>query len=242
MDTASQPDSSETREAAAAAVTPDPLTAALLAKHSAGERLSPREYGKLGAFAKRVKGWLGATGPAPAPAPAPVESGTLARVVPVAGLPAPVDSLDNPPFDPGIVKRTTAAILGSGNTFACRLVTREARKAGADQAQMDRFARSASLPEDTKALMVDVSPDVLAAMGIDPSNYPLAVFFGGLGLWASNVWLCVDELRAMQKERNGHKDTKPAPAAAVPVPALAPGTALPDPPQPPGSPPVTFAK
>jgi hypothetical protein len=55
--------------------------------------------------------------------------------------------------------------------------------------------------------MVESSPQVLEALGMDPRTYPLSVCAGCLGLWAANLWLCVDELRTLQKERA----QKPAP-------------------------------
>ena len=42
--------------AAACAVAPDPLTAAILAKHAAGTTLTPQECGKLGAYKRKASG------------------------------------------------------------------------------------------------------------------------------------------------------------------------------------------
>lgn len=60
MGNETQPSGHPLREAAAAAVAPDPVTAGLLAKHSAGEKLSQAEYGKLGAFKARLNRFLAA--------------------------------------------------------------------------------------------------------------------------------------------------------------------------------------
>jgi len=47
--------------------------------------------------------------------------------------------------------------------------------------------------------MVDLSPEVLASMGIDPRKYAIAIFLGTLGLWGSNLWLVVDELSGRKR-------------------------------------------
>jgi hypothetical protein len=151
------------------------------------------------------------------------------------------------------VQRTTAALLKSGDNIARRYVAREARKAGADDKTLGRFDNAAALPAATQELMVETSPDVLAAMGMDPRNYPMVVFFGALGLWGTNLWLCVDDLKRMQEEK---KKAEPAAAAPAPAPAqpaqpalsiqigrgpdqvTARGPSLPDPARPAGAPPI----
>jgi hypothetical protein len=71
--------------------------------------------------------------------------------------------------------------------------------------------------------MIGTSPDVLAAMGMDPGSYPVTAFMGALGLWATNLWLCVDELKQVAEKRA--KDEKAA--AAVPPPAAPAGPVKP---------------
>ena len=73
-------------------------------------------------------------------------------------------------------------------------------------------------------MMVETSPDMAAALGIDPKSYPIATFLGGLGLWATNLWLCLEELRAMRPPA-----PKPGPAAAKPPGHSQPGPASPAP-------------
>src|SRR5437762_11413740 len=111
---ATGPDRGEVRAAAAAAVAPDPLTADLLAKHSAGVKLTQPEYGKIGAFAAKVKTWFGparkdgAPVGSPQPGPAPGHAPAVAALAPAqasdSGL-APV------PIDAGLARRTTNALL-----------------------------------------------------------------------------------------------------------------------------------
>jgi len=58
--------------------------------------------------------------------------------------------------------------------------------------------------------MVDLSPDVFTSLGIDPKHYPVAVFFGVLGLWSTDLWLVVQDLKAM-------KDKKPEVSKSEPT-------------------------
>lgn len=49
--------------------------------------------------------------------------------------------------------------------------------------------------------MIELSPDVAASLGLNPKHYPVAVFVGCLGLWGTDLWLAVQELKAMQTKR-----------------------------------------
>lgn len=212
-------------QAAATAVSPDPLTASLLAKHSAGERLTPSEYGKLGAFASRVKSiFTGKSG-----TPAPGAASAVGAAVPAE---TQANGFADPPPDADLVKRTTGAVLHSANGIAQRFIAREARKAGADDKTTNRFISAASLPAPTQELLIDTSPDLLATLGVNPRHYPLVVAVGALGLWGTNIWLCVDELRSMRKP-------EPAPAQSQTPGMVTPGqVTLPDPKPPKGAPPT----
>lgn len=207
------PDSDEVRAAAATAVTPDPVTADLLAKHSAGEKLSQAQYGKLGAFSARLKAfWNGKPGSDPGPTVPPARPGEPAAVAPMAPAQAPDSGLAPVPIDAGLVQRTTNAVLTRCENIARRYVNTAAREAGATGETLARFDRAATLPKDDRALMVDLSPDVAALLGVNPRHYPLAVFVGTAGLWATDIWLAVQELKAMKEER---KKAEPAPAPAA---------------------------
>jgi len=49
--------------------------------------------------------------------------------------------------------------------------------------------------------MVDLSPDVFTSLGLDPRHYPVAVFVGVLGLWSTDLWLVVQDLKAMKEKK-----------------------------------------
>jgi len=234
-------------QAAASAVSPDPVTADLLAKHSAGQKLTPAEYGKLGAFKARLKAVFGGKGSPAGAAAGPAQpgagSGNPPRVAAVAPGQASPDGLPAVPADPRVVQRTTESILKALDGIARRKIVTEARKAGADDRTAARFDSAAGIPVAARDMMVETSPEVVAALGLDPKSYPIATFLGGLGLWTTNLWLCVDELRALRPAQP-KPEPQPAPAKPFPGPVVIPaGPALPVPARPPGMPPeVTAAK
>lgn len=77
----------------------------------------------------------------------------------------------------------------------------EARKAGADTVTAKSFGEAAALQSGPRELMVETSPEVLAALGVDASNYPMAAFLSGLGVWSGSLLLAVSRLRQLQAER-----------------------------------------
>jgi len=168
-------------------VQPDPVTADLLKRHNAGEQLTQAEFGKLGGWTAKLNRLF--KGKADRGA-AQVEAANQ----------TPADSQIAPPVDADLVKRTTAALLKTTDTVVRRYVTREARKAGAEDRTVARFDSAVALPADSKELLVETSPEVIAALGVDPRHYPLTVAISVLGMHASNIWLAVDELKAMQKK------------------------------------------
>jgi hypothetical protein len=167
----------------------------------------------------------------------------------VSSSQTPDGSLEHPPVDTDLVKRTTAAVLGSADQVAQRYMAREARKVAADDRTTNRLIAAAALPPPTKDLMVETSPDFLAALGVDPRSFPITVFLGGLGLWASNLWLCVDELKAKHADKNKPATTaapastaaKPESVASAPFSTPTPAT-LPAPAQPANAPPDVQGK
>ena len=205
-------DSPEVRDAAAAAVAPDPVTAELLAKHSAGEKLTQQQYGKVGAWKARLRSIFsgkgnGASGSAQ-PAPAP---GNPAPVAALAPDEAPGDGLAPVPIDAALARRTTAIVLARCDSIAIRYVGNAARDAGVTGETLVRLERAAALSKDDKALMVDISPDVFTALGLNPRHFPVALFLGTFGAWMADLWLAVQEIKAQKKPAtNGKPETKPA--------------------------------
>ena len=50
-------------------------------------------------------------------------------------------------------------------------------------------------------MMVELSPDVAAAFGLNPRHYPIGIFLGTFGLWATDIWMAVQELKAMKEKK-----------------------------------------
>lgn len=86
-------------------------------------------------------------------------------------------------------------------------------------------------------MIVDLSPDVFAELGIDPRKSPLFSVGAILGLHALNLWQCVDELKELAKDREPRPAPKPSTTPGVP----GPGVIVTDPVTPPGAPPLVTA-
>jgi len=214
--------------AAAAAVTPDPVTAELLAKHAAGEKLDASGYGKLGAWKAKLKTfWGGKDGSGSQSAVRTPPIGNAPAVVALAASAAASDGLATPPVDPGLCQRTAAAILNRTDAVTVGWVASAARKAGAEGATLERFRGAARLPKDDRQLIIDLAPDIAAELGLDPRKFPLLIAAGVFVAHWANLWLAVDELkqlRAKQTQPTPPKSSSapPAPTVTVPAPVATP--------------------
>lgn len=198
-----QPSFADRAKAAGSACAPDPVTAEILRKHAAGEKLSASERGKLGAYRAKIS-----TKPNGRPPKAPVanvDAQTAGQGSPPANGPGA------PCVDPDLIRRTTQAILQTCDQIAQRYVSGEAGKAGADKAMQAEFARAAALPDGPRELMVQTSPEVCASVGLDSGNYPVAAFLTGLSIWSANLFLVVNRLEKLQKTAQGPASPPPDP-------------------------------
>ena len=229
MEPTPPPNPDALRSAQGAAASPDPVTADLLAKHSAGDRLTAQEYGKLGAFKKKVANFFGAKGGATPGSPQlGLAPGDAARMGAVATPEASADRLAVVPVDSGVARRVAGAVLTRSEAITVRWIERHAAKAGATGAALDRFRDAARFTVDDRALIVDLTPDVFAELGIDARKSPLITVGAVLGLHVTNLWLAVDELKELAKQRE-----TPAPAKPTsPTPTPPAGVAPTDPPRP----------
>lgn len=178
----------------------DPVIADLLQRQARGEKLSQSEYGKLGWWkstrAKVASFLTGRSNSDGQPVQSRPGPGHAAAVASVASAQASGGGLAPVSPDDGLVKRTSSALLKQADQINRNWIAREARKFSADKAALDNLDRKAALPADFKDLMVEVSPDVLASMGVDPKNYPMTVFFGAVGMWITGTWLALDKFKA----------------------------------------------
>ncbi len=85
--------------------------------------------------------------------------------------------------------------------IAQRWIAGEGIKIGASPDNVKRLVEAAALPHGPRDLMVQTSPEVLASMGVDARNYPVAAFCTGLGTWAASLGLVVASLRSLGNQR-----------------------------------------
>src|SRR5438874_13358591 len=112
MEPTSGPDSAEVGAAAASAIAPDVVTAELLAKHAAGEKLTQPQYGKLGAWKAKLGSLFGRKGNGDAgPAQLASPAGHAAALAPLAPAEASDSGLAAVPIDAALARRCTAIVL-----------------------------------------------------------------------------------------------------------------------------------
>jgi len=215
-------------------VAPDPATAELLKKHASGEKLTPQDYGKLGAWKAKLKNVFAGKSAVAAPGAA-VTAVSAAPLAPLAPGQAPIGGPGVAPADPDLVRRTTAAILQTCDGVACTWIVAEARKAGADELTARAFEKAAALQPGPRDLMVQTSPELLTALGVHANNYPVTAFLTGMGVWAGSLMVAVNKLKAMQEER---KEKRSPQKAEQPGTSFS-GQPIPSPREnPPGAPPT----
>ena len=86
-----------------------------------------------------------------------------------------------------------------------------ARAAGVEGDTLVRFDRAACLPADDRKLILELAPDVCRSLGLDPRHYPIVLVVGTVGLWTSDIWLAIQELKQIAADRK--KQAKPGEAS-----------------------------
>jgi hypothetical protein len=214
------------------AVAPDSVTAEIMRRHAAKERLTPQEYGKLGAFRSRLARLgqklvgnpsPGVPGPQPASGPVPLAPGG-----PALGGADPAetqgDGLADIGIDENLVRNTTSGILSALDETAQAMITAAAYEAGADEGTALKLEKAVALRPGQKSIMVETSPAAVAAMGVDPKKFAVGAFLSAFSTYGITVLSAVAQLRRARAEM-----LKPAPGPAKsqdrPAPAEAPGPA-----------------
>jgi len=189
----------QTARAAAEAVAPDALTAAILEKQARNEPLTPQESGKLGAFRAMLKrasqavGWKpGAAVSAPGPIAGPAGNAPLGQMAPCD---APGDRMALVPIDPDLGARTTNAILTKGNSAAVRWVHKSANACGVTGKELTDLLSASNLSKDDRALIADLAPAILEKCRVDPFWFAIGTIGGVLGLHAVNLYQAVEAIR-----------------------------------------------
>lgn len=209
----SQPDSGEPSRAAAATITPDPVTAEILRKHEAGAKLTPSEGGKLGAFKRKLKSVVGLGAAEPVRQNPFAASGGGAPVGGVASAQASAGGLAPVPVDGGVARRCASAIINRLSSTEKRFLTRKARAVGVDGNALADLTAKAGFDSDDTALISDLAPDVCAELGIDPRRSALFTVGTVLSIHGLSLLATVMELNEMA-ERNQRREAAAAQAAA----------------------------
>lgn len=192
-----------TAAAAAAAVAPDQVTAQLLAKHSAGEKLSSAEYGKLGAWKARLKGLFGGKGGAPGQ-PDLARPGESLGVDPLAAGEASADGLPVVPPDPTLCETVASAALDGLDAWQGNRIESAARLAfPGDEKKVARYVARASFSAGPRKTLVSLSPAIAAELGVDPQESPVLIGVGLISLHLFNVQCLVEELREERRLKDG---------------------------------------
>ena len=209
--------------AAASAVAPDPLTAAILAKHAAGTTLTPQECGKLGAYKRRASGApVGRPRKDGSPAQPSHPAAALGRP-PVAGQPPPEgagDSLPAPPADPLLISRTVGPVLDRVDKITQGYVRKTTLSIGGNEALASEYCQMAALPAESQALLKELAPVMADGYGVNARNVPtLAVVVTVLG-WLVGIGMVIFNLNRLAKDHAKIFEK----AAAGPNPIAAPET------------------
>ena len=193
------------QHAAAAAVSPDPVTADILRRHAAGQKLTPSEGGKLGAFKRKLKSALGVGAPErvePNPFSA---SAVRIPVASVASAETSLGGLPPVPVDAGFARRTALVTLNKFDAVTSAWITREARSANITGNTLADLTSKASLAGDDKNLIADLAPDICAELGVDPRKSPLIVAGAVLAAHGASLLMAVMEIREM-KEKDAKRE------------------------------------
>lgn len=164
----------------------------LLARRSRGERLTPSENGKVGAWAAKTGTKLPGRPPKPASAK-PVDTGAVPSAAQTVG--------EVPEVVSGAV-RDTAQVLFEGLDDLKEAMT-EARLSKLEflsEDQKKKFAGMSRMSATGKKVLCDSSPAVLASMGVNLENVPVYAFCSVLATEMGRFGLMLRELNVMAKD------------------------------------------
>lgn len=178
----------------------------LIERRRNGDKLSPTENGKLGAYAARTGTKLPGRPKAVAAAAAGVDTGAGQPVSPVVG-PMPEVVSDS-------CKATCAALLQAGDELKVLMVgSRISRLGFLTASQEKEFVERAKMPAATKTVLVESSPAVVASLNIPPEKFPIGAFCSVLAIEGARFGMLMKELRELAKEAQQYKKPDQEPKA-----------------------------
>lgn len=178
----------------------------LIDRRRNGDKLSPAENGKLGAYAARTGTKLPGRPKAVAAAAAGMDAGT-GQPVPQAGGPMPDVVADS-------CKAVCQTLLQAADELKAMTVGSKISKLGfLTAAQEKEFVERAKMPASTKTVLVESSPAVVASLNIPPDKFPIGAFCSVLAIEGARFTMILNELNQLAKEaktlQRAEPDKKP---------------------------------
>lgn len=165
----------------------------LIDRRRNGDKLTPAENGKLGAYAARTGTKLPGRPKAVAAAAAGMDTGPGAPV-PQAGGPMPDVVSDS-------CKAVCQTLLQAADELKAMAVGGRIAKLGFLTKDQEReFVDRAKMPQSTKTVLVESSPAVVASLNIPPEKFPIGAFCSVLAIEGARFGMIMKELNELAKE------------------------------------------
>lgn len=175
---------------------------ALIDRRRNGDRLSPAENGKLGAYAAKTGTKLPGRPKTVAAAAAGVDSGA-SQTVPQAVGPMPDVVADS-------CKATCAALLQAADELKAMMVSSRISRLGfLTKGEEIAFVERAKMPASTKTVLVESSPAVVASLNIPPEKFPIGAFCSVLTIEGARFGMLMKELSELAKEAQTLQRSEP---------------------------------
>lgn len=172
----------------------------LIERRRNGDKLSPAENGKLGAYAARTGTKLPGRPKAVAAVAAGVDTGA-GQTVSAPGGPLPDAVADS-------CKAVCATLLQAADELKAMTVGAQLSKIGIfSDAEEKAFLERAKMPASTKTVLVESSPAVVASLNIPPEKFPVGAFCSVIAIEGTRFAMLMKELRDLAKEY--HKNPEP---------------------------------
>lgn len=174
----------------------------LIDRRRNGDKLSPAENGKLGAYAARTGTKLPGRPKSVAASAAGVDSGASQPVPPASGQMPDVVS--------DSCKAVCQTLLQAADELKAMAVGSRISKLGfLTAAEEKEFVERAKMPASTKTVLVESSPAVVASLNIPPEKFPIGAFCSVLAIEGARFTMLMKELSELAKEAQTLRPVEP---------------------------------
>lgn len=66
-------------------------------------------------------------------------------------------------------------------------------------------------------MIVELAPDVAASLGVNPRHFPLGICLATMTLWGTDLFLAVQDLKAMKEEKKKSETPTTSSTPATPT-------------------------